>query len=56
MKDNEILNEYQHYWRIIKDKGIPKILQANCMRNILEYFFGFIANQDFNQLFEKKRV
>ena len=47
MRENEILNEYQSYWQVIKDYekgklGSNNFLLANCMRNILEYFFGFI--------------
>ncbi|EOI6145383.1 AAA family ATPase [Campylobacter coli] len=45
MKEDEILNDYQAYWQILKDykEGkIHAILIPNTMRNILEYFLGFI--------------
>ena len=45
MKQNEIQNEYQSYWQIVKDYSKDDIaggLLANSMRNILEHFFGFI--------------
>lgn len=45
MKEDEILNDYQAYWQILKDykEGkIHAILIPNTMRNILEYFIGFI--------------
>ncbi|MBZ7973779.1 AAA family ATPase [Campylobacter molothri] len=45
MKEDEILNDYQAYWQILKDykEGkIHAILIPNAMRNILEYFLGFI--------------
>lgn len=41
----EIMNEYQTYWEILKDcKENPtnNIIIPNTMRNILEYFLGFI--------------
>ncbi len=45
MKEDEILNDYQAYWQILKDYKEGKIhviLIPNTMRNILEYFLGFI--------------
>lgn len=45
MKQDEIKNEYESYWQVIKDHGDHKAsdaLLANSMRNILEHFFGFI--------------
>lgn len=36
---NEIQNDYQAYWAIIKDQKQHPALIANCMRNIIEYFF-----------------
>lgn len=50
MEYDEIKNEYESYWQIIKDykknKDLNPILLANTMRNILEYFFGFIKNKE----------
>ncbi|MBY0379770.1 MAG: AAA family ATPase, partial [Burkholderiales bacterium] len=50
--NNEILNDYQSYWQIIKnnkryDNGW---LVANSMRNILEYFFGFVFKRKIKYL------
>ncbi|EAI4456513.1 hypothetical protein A0Y76_04710 [Campylobacter upsaliensis] len=45
MQKDEILNDYQAYWQILKDykeDKIHAILIPNVMRNILEYFLGFI--------------
>ena len=38
MKYEEIQNDYQAYWYVIKDQNQPPALIANCMRNIIEYF------------------
>ena len=45
MKYEEIQNDYQSYWQIIKDEKQPPALIANCMRNIIEYFFNFIEKK-----------
>lgn len=45
MEKDEILNDYQAYWQILKEYQEDKvnaILIPNVMRNILEYFIGFI--------------
>ena len=42
MKYEEIQNDYQAYWSIIKDEKQSPALIANCMRNIIEYFFNFV--------------
>jgi wobble nucleotide-excising tRNase len=45
LKENEILNEYQSYWQVLRDHNngdSSDPLLANTMRNILEHFFGFI--------------
>lgn len=52
MKYEEIQNDYQSYWSIIKDPASPPALIANCMRNIIEYFFGFVQKKDFNNVFQ----
>ena len=36
MKYEEIQNDYQSYWFIVKDDKQPPALIANCMRNIIE--------------------
>lgn len=49
----EVQNDYQAYWSIVKDSQQPSALIANCMRNIVEYFFGFVERRDFNNVFLK---
>lgn len=53
MKYEEIQNDYQTYWAMIKDSSTPPALVANCMRNIVEYFFSFVQKKDFNNVFQK---
>ncbi len=51
LEKDDIQNEYQSYWQVLKDhdKGHSSdSLLANSMRNILEYFFGFIDKNKFN--------
>ena len=55
MSENDIQNDYQAYWMIVRDQNSPKAVLANTMRNILEYFFGFIDKCDLNGIFQKKR-
>lgn len=52
MKYEEIQNDYQTYWTMIKDSSTPPALLANCMRNIVEYFFSFVQKKDFNNVFQ----
>ncbi len=56
MKYEEIQNDYQAYWHIVKDKNQAPALIANCMRNIMEYFFNFVEKQDFAQIFDRKEL
>lgn len=56
MKYNEIQNDYHSYWHVIKDDKQPPALIANCMRNIIEYFFGFIEKNDLNNVFQKPEL
>nr|WP_246356433.1 AAA family ATPase [Pseudomonas gingeri] len=53
MSYEEIQNDYQSYWSIIKDQASPPALIANCMRNIVEYFFNFVQKKDLNNVFQK---
>lgn len=53
MKYDEIQNDYQSYWEIIKDPSQPPALVANCMRNIVEYFFNFVKKRDLNNVFQQ---
>ena len=51
MNEKEIKNDYESYWEILKDcqsnnKHHP--ILPNVMRNILEYFFGFIDKSNFS--------
>lgn len=48
MKYEEIQNDYQAYWSVINDPTQPPALIANCMRNIVEYFFNFVRKKDLN--------
>lgn len=56
MKYEEIQNDYQSYWQIIKDAKQPPALIANCMRNIIEYFFNFIEKKELNDVFNKPEL
>lgn len=56
MKYEEIQNDYQSYWQIIKDEKQPPALIANCMRNIIEYFFNFVEKKDLNNVFQKPKL
>ena len=56
MKYEEIQNDYHSYWQIIKDDKQPPALIANCMRNIIEYFFNFIEKKDLNKVFQKPEL
>lgn len=53
MAYEEVQNDYHAYWSIVKDSNQPSALVANCMRNIVEYFFGFVERKDFNNVFLK---
>jgi wobble nucleotide-excising tRNase len=55
MKYEEIQNDYQSYWSIINNPDYPSAIHANCMRNIVEYFFGFIEKKDLNNLFQNNK-
>ncbi len=52
----EIQNDYQAYWSIIKDERQPVALIANCMRNIVEYFFSFVEKMDLNNFFGREEL
>ncbi|NLM19242.1 MAG: AAA family ATPase [Clostridiaceae bacterium] len=56
MKYEEIQNDYQSYWFVVKDEKQPPALIANCMRNIIEYFFNFIEKKDLNNVFQKPEL
>lgn len=52
MKYEEIQNDYQAYWSVVNDQSQPAALIANCMRNIVEYFFNFVRKKDLNKVFQ----
>ena len=52
MKYEEIQNDYQAYWSVVNDSSQPPALIANCMRNIVEYFFNFVRKKDMNNVFQ----
>lgn len=52
MKYEEIQNDYQSYWSVINDDKQPAALIANCMRNILEYFFNFVQKKDLSNVLQ----
>ena len=53
MHYQEIQNDYQAYWSIIKDNEQPPALIANCMRNIIEYFFTFVEKYELSNVFQR---
>jgi wobble nucleotide-excising tRNase len=56
LKQDEIQNDYQAYWQIIKDHdngNASDALLANSMRNILEYFFGFVSKESLNNAMQR---
>lgn len=56
MSYEEVQNDYQSYWFIVKDNNQPPALIANCMRNIIEYFYNFVEKQDLNNVFQKPEL
>lgn len=56
MSYEEIQNDYHSYWFIIKDDQQSPALIANCMRNIIEYFFNFVEKNDLNNVFQKSSM
>ena len=56
MKYEEIQNDYHSYWLVVKDEMQPAALIANCMRNIIEYFFNFVEKIDLNNIFQKQEM
>jgi len=56
MKYEEIQNDYHSYWYIVNDEDQQPALIANCMRNIIEYFFNFVEKKDLNNVFQKQTM
>lgn len=56
MHYEEIQNDYHSYWTIVRDANQNPALVANCMRNIIDYFFNFVEKTDFNNVFQKEEL
>ncbi|MCB5301829.1 AAA family ATPase [Yersinia bercovieri] len=56
VKYDEIQNDYQSYWSVINDDKQPPALIANCMRNIIEYFFNFVQKADLSNVIQKPEL
>lgn len=51
MRYEHIQSDYHAYWMTIRDSDANPALIANCMRNIIEYFFNFVEKRDLNNVF-----
>lgn len=56
MKYEEIQNDYQSYWTVVTDQNQHPALIANCMRNIIEYFFNFVQKADMSNVIQKPEL
>lgn len=56
MSYEELQNDYHSYWQIVNDASSAPALVANCMRNIVEYFFGFVEKESFSNVFQKNAL
>jgi len=56
IKYDEIQNDYQSYWSVINDDKQPPALIANCMRNVIEYFFNFVQKADLSNVIQKPEL
>ena len=45
-----------HNWSVINDKDQPAALIANCMRNVVEYFFNFVQKSDLSNVMQKQEL
>ena len=52
MSYEEVQNDYHSYWSVVTDSAQPPALIANCMRNIVEYFFNFVQKQDLSNVIQ----
>ena len=50
MRYEEIQNDYQSYWAVVIDENQSPALIANCMRNIIEYFFNFVQKAELSNV------
>jgi wobble nucleotide-excising tRNase len=51
MSYESIQNDYHSYWSVIKDQSGSPALIANCMRSVIEYFFGFVKKASLENVF-----
>ncbi|WP_345841722.1 AAA family ATPase [Shewanella algae] len=56
MKYEEVQNDYHSYWTVINDETQPPALIANCMRNVIEYFFNFVQKADLSNVVQKPEL
>ena len=56
MNYEEVQNDYQSYWSVINDENQPPALIANCMRNVVEYFFNFVQKSDLSNVMQKPEL
>lgn len=56
MKYHDIHNDYESYWAVVNNSHENPALVANCMRNILDYFFGFVEKLEYNNIFNKPNL
>ncbi len=56
MKYEEIQNDYHSYWSVVLNKDQYPAMVANCMRNIVEYFFGFVKKDSLNNVFQHPKL
>lgn len=54
MHYEHIQSDYHAYWMAIRDPKANPALIANCMRNIIEYFFNFVEKRDLNNVFNQE--
>lgn len=55
MHYEHIQSDYHAYWMTIQDPQTHPALIANCMRNIIEYFFNFVEKRDLNNVFNQDK-
>lgn len=55
MRYEHIQSDYHSYWMTIRDPNTHPALIANCMRNIIEYFFNFVEKRDLNNVFNQDK-
>ncbi len=56
MKYEEVQNDYHSYWSIVIDENQNPALIANCMRNIVEYFFNFVQRAELSNVMQKPEL